>query len=101
MKNKSEWTKQCPECNSLQSYGRKYELYRAIRKNAPCDTCNRKKPSTRKQNLTGRTYARLKVLSFHEKRGINQYWKCKCNCGEITIIRHSHLTRGTIRSCGR
>lgn len=92
--------KNCPKCNSIQTYKRIYELNRAIKRNAICESCTHKLPSPLKQDLTGNIYGRLTVISFKEKRGIHQYWNCKCDCGNITSIKHSHLTRQTIRSCG-
>jgi hypothetical protein len=51
----------------------------------------------------GNRYGRLIVLS----RGENQsnikkvaYWKCKCDCGNYTNVRSSHLRNGSIVSCG-
>lgn len=34
-----------------------------------------------------------------EKRGT--YWKCKCECGNETIVRGAHLRDGRIKTCGK
>lgn len=94
------YQKNCPDCNKPQIYSNRHKLWRAKNTNASCRDCSRKKPSKKRQDLTGNIYGRLKVLSFYEKRGKDQYWKCECKCGNETIIRHSHLTKQTIRSCG-
>ncbi len=51
----------------------------------------------------GNRYGKLVVLS----RSVNQsktkktaYWLCKCDCGNLTIVRSSHLRNGSIVSCG-
>ena len=28
------------------------------------------------------------------------YWKCQCDCGNITSVRTEHLSQGHIKSCG-
>ena len=55
------------------------------------------------KNLTGKRFGKLKVLCQAEKpiNGKGTYWKCLCDCGNITIIKRSSLTgtHGT-KSCG-
>lgn len=63
-------------------------------------------PPTRKnfQDLTGRTYSRLTVLSLAGKReavrGYTYYWLCRCECGELTVVAVNGLKYGGTRSCG-
>jgi hypothetical protein len=52
-------------------------------------------------NLTGRQFGRLKVLSQagndkHQKTR----WTCLCDCGAHTIVGRRNLLNGTARSCG-
>lgn len=35
----AEYTKNCPRCGSLQSYGTKYDLQKAVKKNVLCRSC--------------------------------------------------------------
>lgn len=61
--------------------------------------------SRRTKDLTGRVFGRLTVLEFEEYRFVEEghqsaYWRCKCECGKIVIIRAYSLTRGNTRSCG-
>lgn len=35
--------------------------------------------------------------SQHSKR---TFWKCRCDCGKITIVRSDSLTSGKTKSCG-
>ncbi len=52
-------------------------------------------------DLTGRRFGRLIVLNRHteNKRG-KPVWVCKCDCGNITCVPGSYLTRGNTKSCG-
>lgn len=54
-----------------------------------------------KYNLKGKKFGKLTVL---EKAGVDNsryvIWKCKCDCGNETIVRSSHLVRGDTKSCG-
>ena len=50
-------------------------------------------------DLTGRRFGRLTVLSRAEGTR-NAMWRCKCDCGNETTVRGSHLTAGAIQSCG-
>tara|TARA_R110002096_G_scaffold66682_1_gene162143 strand:- start:9361 stop:10032 length:672 start_codon:yes stop_codon:yes gene_type:complete len=51
-------------------------------------------------NLSGRRIARLFVLAFAGKRGGKSYWKCICDCGNVTVVRSNHLADGGTKSCG-
>ena len=50
-------------------------------------------------DLTGEIYGKLVVLELDhvEKR---RYWKCKCECGNITVVMEGNLKSGTTKSCG-
>ncbi len=46
-------------------------------------------------------FGRLAVIScVGSKFGGNTYWLCRCDCGELTQVRGSHLTAGDVTSCG-
>ena len=54
-------------------------------------------------NLEGNQYGRLTVIERHhmdkqDKSGT--HWLCKCDCGEMTVVRADNLRRGLTRSCG-
>lgn len=58
-----------------------------------------------KIDLTGKRFGRLVVLEqaeYHiDKKGRKtKMWKCKCDCGNETIVRHGGLQKGTTTSCG-
>jgi hypothetical protein len=55
----------------------------------------------RKMNdLTGKRFERLVVLSFLERKNKKMYWKVKCDCGTIGIARGDKLVTGVKKSCG-
>ncbi len=54
-----------------------------------------------KLDLIGRRYGKLTVLSCTgEKQGSNYLWECRCDCGNITVVPTSSLTKGRTQSCG-
>ena len=53
------------------------------------------------QDLTGMRFGRLVVIGFdHMGKGGHTFWKCECDCGNITICQRSHLLHGDTISCG-
>lgn len=52
-------------------------------------------------DLTKQKFNRLTVLHRvkNNKRGGTR-WKCRCKCGNITVVYTGHLRNGNIRSCG-
>ena len=50
-------------------------------------------------NLVGQKFNRLLVLE-KTHRNNKVYWKCLCNCGNITFVTSADLKRGTTKSCG-
>lgn len=57
------------------------------------------------QDLTGQTFSRLTVIERAEdqysERGTKKImWRCRCECGNETIVGGSHLKSGHTRSCG-
>jgi hypothetical protein len=52
-------------------------------------------------DLTGKKFGRLTVLSFdHVSKNRGSYWKCKCDCGNISIPQGRCLRLGQTKSCG-
>lgn len=57
----------------------------------------------KREDLTGRRYGRLTVISYNEevsKQKGRAYWNCKCDCGNEVIVYGSHLKSGNTKSCG-
>ena len=53
------------------------------------------------KDLIGKEFGRLVVLEQHpeKKKGYIQ-WICKCQCGNIIVVRSDLLKSGGVRSCG-
>jgi len=52
-------------------------------------------------NLVGKKFGRLLVLSINSKNNYGAYmYNCKCDCGNECIVRSGNLVHGTTRSCG-
>lgn len=59
---------------------------------------------SRKPNeLTGQKFGCLIALERTERRvkdGGNYYWKCRCDCGNLTEVNTANLHSGQVQSCG-
>ena len=49
-------------------------------------------------NISGETFTYLKAL-FRVEDKYNS-WLCQCKCGNLTVVKASHLKDGSIKSCG-
>ena len=56
------------------------------------------------KDLTGLRFGRLTVIELDHKEqcksGTRIYWRCRCDCGKITVVKGYSLTSGVTRSCG-
>ena len=63
--------------------------------------CDRKKRTGNKERLLGKRFNMLTVIAFdHFDKRNKDYWKCKCDCGNETVVQGYNLTSGAVRSCG-
>lgn len=54
-------------------------------------------------DLTGQTFGRLTIIKRAKNTTVktrNAHWKCRCSCGNITIVQGRHLRSGHTKSCG-
>ncbi|WP_124965859.1 hypothetical protein [Trabulsiella odontotermitis] len=58
--------------------------------------CSRGRPF----NLVGKKFGRLTPLCLHGKRGRQNVWLCKCDCGNEHLATASLLNCGAVTSCG-
>lgn len=51
--------------------------------------------------MIGKRFGRLNVIAEagRSKTGLAM-WECKCDCGNIAVVRGTHLREGSIKSCG-
>ena len=55
-----------------------------------------------RNNLEGLKFGKLTVIGFSNTNKHGQaMWKCRCECGNETIVKGSHLTTGHTISCGK
>lgn len=57
------------------------------------------------KDLVGKKFSRLTVLELAVPKAfkckqVGTYWKCLCDCGQLTNVRAASLQLGDIRSCG-
>ena len=53
-----------------------------------------------KLHLENQKFGFLNVIKEVDSDGKGSQWLCKCDCGNITIVRGVNLTRGSVKSCG-
>lgn len=57
-----------------------------------------------KHKLLKGKYARLTILEYSHRikytNSFHYFYKCKCDCGNITIVNSSQLVTGKTKSCG-
>ena len=52
-------------------------------------------------DLTGQKYNRLTVLEYAGRDKYNcTMWKCRCDCGNIKVVKGKYLRNGNTKSCG-
>ena len=56
--------------------------------------------SREKLNLTGQRYGKLLVLGPAENIGNRTAWRCRCDCGQETVVLTKRLREGHTVSCG-
>ena len=52
------------------------------------------------KDLTGLKFNKLTVIEFAYKKKYKIFWKCKCECGNITYVNSENLKNSHIKSCG-
>lgn len=60
-------------------------------------------PYSYKEDLTGKHFGRLTVIGWDRDRSFisNQnYWWCRCDCGNEILVMQQHLKSGHTTSCG-
>lgn len=66
-----------------------------------CGCLNTESAKKKFINLVGQRFGKLVVLEYSSSdNAVNKKWFCRCDCGNTTIVRGSHLKGGSIKSCG-
>lgn len=50
--------------------------------------------------IINKRFGKLIVLTFYNKENNRPYYTCKCDCGNVKVIKKLDLLRGRIQSCG-
>lgn len=51
-------------------------------------------------DLKGKKFGKLLVIDKAERRNGRNYWRCRCDCGNLTDVRVDALTTGNTKTCG-
>ena len=51
------------------------------------------------KDITGQKFGKLTAIDYEIKNS-KAYWKCRCDCGNETIVANSNLINGHTTSCG-
>lgn len=54
----------------------------------------------KREDLTGKKFYELTVLSYSHSTNQGTFWLCKCECGKTKVVRAAALRFGHTRSCG-
>lgn len=64
-------------------------------------SCGCNKIEKTKSNLLGKKFGRLTVIEeTNERKNRQVIWRCKCDCGNIVLVRTNSLKQGLTTSCG-
>lgn len=50
--------------------------------------------------MIGKKYGKLTVLRYSHKKSSVNYFECRCDCGNTTVVRSAFLKSGLVKSCG-
>lgn len=75
-------------------------LLRGTVRNCGCVPKEDARQGRQAEDLTGRQFGELTVLSRAENRGGRVYWNCRCSCGREKAISAASLKKGRTKSCG-
>lgn len=63
-------------------------------------SCGCKRVENKRMRIEGKTFNRLKVISFAYTKNEHTYWNCVCACGKECIVMGKSLVSGNTTSCG-
>lgn len=52
-----------------------------------------------RKNIAGKRFGRLTAIEYSHRKH-NSMWKCRCDCGNESLVSLCGLTTGKIKSCG-
>jgi len=78
------------------------EYYLVSGKSRSCGCAFQRPAAPVKTDLPGKTFGRLTVISYEGRLGNDRrhHWRCKCECGNETVVAERYLLEGRTLSCG-
>lgn len=58
------------------------------------------KPHSKRKDIINQKFGKLQVIELVEYKDKDLFYKCKCDCGNITVVSGTHLRAGHTLSCG-
>ncbi len=52
------------------------------------------------KDITNNRYGRLVVVKYTHTEQKRPYWECRCDCGNVAVVRGKELKNGGVKSCG-
>lgn len=92
------WRCRC-DCGGEITVSSKH-LKRETKTNCGCIPKKTAHNGTIPEDLTGRVFGRLEVLSRDRNRGDRTCWLCRCACGALHSATAHDLKSGHVKSCG-
>lgn len=89
--NHAFWECTCAKCGGVKVY----EGKRLRNGSASCGCA-----SLNRNDLTGKIFGELVVESFAYTKDKENYWTCKCDCGNTAYVSTNKLISGNTKSCG-
>lgn len=89
----SKWLCMC-------SCGNRKEVNAYSLKSGNSKSCGCQRSKHLIKDLTGLIFARLTVIKYSHHTGDKLTWECLCECGSLTYVTSSDLSRGITKSCG-
>jgi hypothetical protein len=96
-KGRAHWLCLCSCGNKVIVSGK--NLRNGNTKSCGCLNIDRIRERSRAK-LENQRFGRLTVIELSYIKNQKTYWKCKCDCGNITIVVASKLKNGHTKSCG-
>lgn len=92
-----KWLCRCNECGD-EKLIITAELNNGSRNSCKCQRSKHIPKRGPKDDLSGQKFDCLTVIEWDSE---NSKWKCKCECGQETLVSTGNLKAGTTKSCGK
>lgn len=100
-KNKRTYWRCLCDCGNIQDVSA-LNLKSGHTQSCGCFHSEKIRKHTKPLDLIGKKYGKLTVIDFAYNKNHANYWKCKCECGNTTIVSTGNINKknGGTKSCG-